>query len=93
MHGGAFPLLASVSILCGCASVGLWNGRRWGYRMAIGLLVVDMAGNLGSAAFGAEPRALVGLPIAAAILVYLGGRRAREFFGLSRGEETAGRSG
>src|SRR5215210_5903625 len=38
MGAWAPVLLITVSAACGAAAFGLWRGRRWGYRVATGLL-------------------------------------------------------
>jgi hypothetical protein len=71
----AVVLLSSVSLLCAGAAIGLWKQSRWGYRIAIGLMVVELIGSLTNVVLGTEPRAIVGVPIAAAILIYLIGKK------------------
>jgi hypothetical protein len=80
--GVAAPLLlAVVSVACAGAAFGLWHGRRWGYRLAIGLLAVNLTGDLINTILGTEPRAAVGIPIVAAILALLATGRVRQYFG------------
>ncbi len=76
----ALVLMAVVSIACVSATVGLWRGRRWGYLLAIALLTFSLLGDLANALLGIEPRAWLGVPIAALMLAYLVTRRVREFF-------------
>ncbi len=76
----ALVLMAVVSIACASASVGLWRGRRWGYLLALALLTFSLLGDLANALLGIEPRAWIGVPIAALMLAYLGTRRVRAFF-------------
>lgn len=64
-------LLITVSAACAAAAFGLWRGRRWGYYVATGLLVVNLVGDVANVVLGTEPRAIVGIPIVAALLVYL----------------------
>ena len=73
-------LMGVVSSACAAASVGLWRGRRFGYRLGITLLTVSLLGDLANALFGVEPRAWVGVPVAAAFLVLLTTRSSRAFF-------------
>jgi hypothetical protein len=80
--GVAAPLLlAVVSVACAGAAFGLWHGRHWGYRLAIGLLAVNLTGDLINTILGTEPRAAVGIPIVAAILALLATGRVRQYFG------------
>jgi hypothetical protein len=73
-------LLGTVSAACGLAACGLFRGRRWGYRLAVALLLVNLGGDLVNAGLGTEPRALAGAPIVALLLVYLGSRKFRHHF-------------
>ena len=77
----AVVLLLAVGTACGGAAVGLWRGARWGSRLAIALLTVNAASDLINAVH--DPRTLIGLPIAAAMIVYLRGGRARRYFSQS----------
>lgn len=77
----AVVILTPVSIFCAAAAVGLWRGSRWEYWLAIGLMVTNLLGDVTNVVLGTEPRAIMGVPIAAAILVYLITRKkVREFF-------------
>jgi uncharacterized membrane protein (DUF2068 family) len=76
----AVVLLSTVSVFCAAAAVGLWRVSRWGYWIAVGLIAINLIGDMTNVLIGSEPRAVVGVPIAAAILVYLMSRRARVFF-------------
>ena len=84
--GVAAPaLLVLVSGACGIASVGILRRRRWGHRVAVGLISVNLVGDAVNAALGIEPRAAVGVPIAGALLFYLLSRRVRGYFGGGNG--------
>jgi hypothetical protein len=79
--GGWGPvLLAVLSLACSATAVGLWKGWRWGYRLALGLLIVQLAGNLTNVLLGTEPRAAVGIPLAALLIWFLSRNRVRAFF-------------
>jgi hypothetical protein len=73
-------LLVTVSMFCAAASFGLWWTSRWGYRLAVGLITVNLIGDVANVLLGTEPRAIVGVPVAAAILFYLLSRRVRRLF-------------
>ena len=73
-------MLGGVSMACEAAAIGLWTGRRWGYWVAVALLVVNLLGDVSNVLLGVEPRALVGVPIVAALLVFLATRRVRCYF-------------
>jgi len=68
-------LMAVVSVACGAAAVGLARGWPSGRRLAILLLVVNLAGDLLNAVVRGDLRALIGLPIGGAMLWYLLSRR------------------
>src|SRR5471030_57247 len=76
----AVVLMATVSLTCLAAAVGLWIGKRWGRRLAMTILVINAAGDLLNGWLAGDPRTLIGLPIAGAMLYYLGTPRARMFF-------------
>jgi len=70
-------LLFTVATGCALAAVGLWVRRRWGRRLAIGVMVVNMVGAFGNVFFRGDGRALVGLPIAGILTAYLMSDRAK----------------
>ena len=76
----AAPLLVTVAAACLAASIGLWRTRAWGRQIAIGLLAVNLVGDAVNAISG-DWQTLVGIPIAAAMLAYLGRRRIGNRFG------------
>ena len=71
MGGWALLLMAVVSTACAAASIGLWRGKRFGYVLGLTLLTVSLVGDLANAVLGLEPRAWIGVPIAAVLLVVL----------------------
>jgi multisubunit Na+/H+ antiporter MnhF subunit len=73
-------LMGVVCIACTLSAIGLWRGRRWGYRLAFSILTINLIGDLTNAILGIEKRAAIGVPIALAILVYLRTKRVKEFF-------------
>lgn len=73
-------LMATVCLSCAASAYGFFRGRRWGYRLGIGLLLVNLTGDLVNAALGIEPRAVWGLPVVALLIWYLASSRARSFF-------------
>ncbi len=79
--GRAAPILLSVlAVACAGVAIGLWRLRRWGYQAAVGLLVVNLIGDVLNVIVGAEPRAAIGVPIVAIILLYLGRAQVRQSF-------------
>ncbi len=80
MHGWAVLLLAVVSCASGITGVGLWLARRWGYVLAVAGASIHLVGDILNVVLGIEPRAIIGIPIVAAILVYLSRSRIRSTF-------------
>jgi hypothetical protein len=80
-------LLAVVCLACMACSYGFFARKRWGYRLGVAGLLINLVGDVVNAALGIEPRAIVGVPIVALILWYLASRQVRGFFGLTK--ETA----
>lgn len=73
-------LMFTVVAACALSAIGLWIGARWGRRLALGLLAVNMAGNITSAIIRSDYRTLIGLPIAGLMIAYLIGDRVRRHF-------------
>ena len=76
----AVLLMATVSVFCAAAAIGLWRGSRWGHWLAIGLIATNLIGDITNVLLGTEPRAIVGIPIAGAILLYLLSKKVRSSF-------------
>lgn len=76
----AIILMCAVCVSCALAAAGLWRGARWGYRMALALLIINMLSDIANVILGVEPGAVVGVPVVTVILTYLAGRRVRRFF-------------
>src|SRR5712691_11129262 len=66
----AVILMATVSLACTGAAAGLWFGRRWGWWLAVTILVLNATGDLLNGVLN-DPRTLIGLPVAGAMLYYL----------------------
>jgi hypothetical protein len=69
--GWSIAIMLLVGTACLIAASGLWRGTLWGTRVAILILVVNMIGDLSNALLNYDFRTLIGLPIAAAMIVYL----------------------
>jgi hypothetical protein len=76
----AVVLMFGASASCATASVGLWRRTRWGRNIAIVLIAIDLLSDVVNAVLGTEPRAIIGVPIALAILLYLVSKRVRNYF-------------
>jgi uncharacterized membrane protein (DUF2068 family) len=76
----AIVLMITVCIACIFTAIGLWRGRRWGYWLAVVMLVVNLCGDVINVITGTEPRAIIGIPIVGVILTYLFRKRTRYHF-------------
>ena len=74
-----FAALGSMSILvmfvvgsvCAAAAMGLARNRRWGRRLALAILVMNIMGDVINALVRHDWRTLIGLPIGGALIAYL----------------------
>jgi hypothetical protein len=69
--GWAIALMLGVGLGCATAAIGLWKGTRWGVRLALLILSVNILGDLANAFVRNDYRALIGLPIGGAMIFYL----------------------
>jgi hypothetical protein len=76
----AAALLFAVSICCAMAAIGLWRRAGWGHKLALALIAINLIGDVANTLMGTEPRAIVGVPIALAILIYLLSKKVRSSF-------------
>jgi hypothetical protein len=76
----AIVLMATVSLACAGAAAGLWFGRLWGWWLAVTILVINATAGLLNGVLVNDPRTLIGLPVAGAMLYYLRTARVRTFF-------------
>ena len=76
----AVVLMATVSLACGGAAAGLWFARLWGWWLAVTILVINATADLLNGVLAADPRTLIGLPVAGAMLYYLRTARVRAFY-------------
>ena len=76
----AVVLLFSASASCAFATVGLWKRAHWGHVLAIVLIGINLFSDLTNSILGTEPRAIVGVPIALLIILYLLTKRIRNYF-------------
>lgn len=85
LGGWAIVPLCAVCLACASAAIGLWQGAYWGYRLAFGILVVNLLGDVANVLLAGEYKAAIGVPIVIAILAFLRSSRTRAFFGPARG--------
>jgi hypothetical protein len=76
----AAVLLLAVSMSCAMAAIGLWRRARWGHKIAVALIAINLVGDMANTVMGTEPRAIVGVPIALAILFSLLSKKVRDYF-------------
>jgi len=67
----SFVLMLTVGAACLMAAIGLWRGKVWGTRLALTILSVNIIGDMVNVVFRHDYRALVGLPVGAAIIFLL----------------------
>ena len=60
-----------VGSACALAAVGLATRARWGVSLALGILIVNLVGDLLNAFVRHDLRTLIGLPIGGAMIAYL----------------------
>jgi hypothetical protein len=73
-------LLFGASAFCAAAAIGLCRRARWGHIVAIALITINLLSDVANTVLGTEPRAIVGVPIALALLFYLMTKRVRNYF-------------
>lgn len=64
-------LMLAVGAACASAAVGLARRTKWGRRLAMGILAVNLLGDSVNAVVRHDPRTLIGLPIGGAMMAYL----------------------
>lgn len=62
-------LMLTVSMFCAAASLDLWWISRWVYWLAVALITINLIGDFINVFLGTETRAIVGVHVAAAILL------------------------
>ena len=67
----AIPLMTIVTAACAGAAVGLWTRQRWGHVLAVGVLGMNLLGDILNAVARSDWRTLIGLPVGGAMLLYL----------------------
>ena len=72
----SIALMAVVGAACGLSAFGLARGFEWGRRLAVGVLTVNLVGDMFNAVFRHDLRTLIGLPIGGLMIWYLTRRRA-----------------
>src|SRR5947199_10573564 len=78
-------LMAVVAIACALAGIGLWIQTQWGRRLAVGILAINVLGDVINAVTRGDLRTLIGVPIGGAMIFYLLRSRTRAQFEVRRG--------
>ncbi len=73
-------LMSIVAIACALAAFGLWTRAQWGRRLAVGILAVNLLGDVLNAVTRGDLRTLIGIPIGGAMIFYLLRPRTRTQF-------------
>ena len=84
IRGWAVVLMAAVSVACLLTAIGLWRRLEWGYWLALMMLVVNLTGDVINVLTENDRRAIIGIPIALLLLVYLMRRNTRQYFQSTR---------
>ena len=80
LHSWGVVLMLTVGIACALAAIGLRTRAMWGHHLAVGILAVNLVGDGLNVIVRGDLRALIGLPIGGAIILYLLRSRVREQF-------------
>ena len=76
----SIALMIVVCTTCTMAALGVWRGARWGRFLAIGVLSINLIGDVINVILG-DTRAAIGVPVAGLLLAYLArARSVRQFF-------------
>lgn len=71
MGNWAFAMMAVVGTACLLSAIGLLRNATWGRALAIGVLSINLIGDIAGAIVRSDPRTLIGLPIAGLMIWYL----------------------
>jgi len=71
MGGWSILLMSVVCVTCLVTAIGLWRRLRWGYWLAVLVLIINLVGNVINVLVGTDRRAIVGIPIVLLLLIYL----------------------
>ncbi len=62
LHSWGVVLMLTVGIACALAAIGLWTRAMWGHHLAVGILALNLVGDVLNAAVRGDLRALIGIP-------------------------------
>ena len=78
--GWSVVLMSAVFVACLLTAIGLWRGLALGYWMATVMLTANLIGDAINVIAGNDRRAIIGIPIALILLLYLMRRNTRKYF-------------
>ncbi len=78
LHSWGVVLMLTVGIACALAAIGLWTRAVWGHHLAVGILAMNLVGDVLNAAIRGDLRALIGIPLGGVMILYLLRSRSRE---------------
>ena len=78
--GRSVVLMSAVFVACLLTTIGLWRRFAWGYWLALVMLIGNLTGDAINVIAGSERRAIVGIPIALILLLFLMRKNTREYF-------------
>ncbi len=84
MGGWSVVLMSAVFVACLLTAIGLWRRFEWGYWLAMVMLSASLTGDAINVIARKERRAIVGVPIALILLLYLMRRNTRDYFRQSK---------
>ena len=70
----AVLLMCLIGGACTTSAIGLWHGFNWGRKLALVILSLNIIGDLHNLTIRHDYRALIGLPIAGAMIFHLASR-------------------
>jgi len=70
-RGVSIALMIIVGGACGLSAIGLARNAEWGRSLALGVLIMNLIGDSLNALLRHDPKTLVGLPVALAMIWYL----------------------
>ena len=80
LSGWSVLLMTIVCIVCLLVAIGLWRGLRSTSQSQANAPIANLVGDVINVIAGAEPRAIIGIPIARFLLILVARRRTREYF-------------
>jgi hypothetical protein len=69
-----------LSVALGCAALGWFRRRHWGWVLGTSIIAINMAGDLVNLAIGEHLKGAVGVAIAGLLMIYMTRPGVREYF-------------